>query len=152
MRLRKVHVSGDFLGVFDFLRIACSLGIPQDNPLNLIKFRFLQTPLVKPPVFTMHLVCTLLIKHPKNFSIKAFGPFKTPPPEILYVWVFLVFLKEKGAPNIKNLQASGAPLTRPKFYVWAAFPLLKWGKRLLVPDARPDIRPETFLFGLLFRS
>ena len=30
-RLRKVHFSGDFLGVFDFLRIACSLGIPQEN-------------------------------------------------------------------------------------------------------------------------
>ena len=30
-RLRKVHFSGDFLGVFDFLRIASSLGIPQDN-------------------------------------------------------------------------------------------------------------------------
>ena len=27
----KVHFSGDFLGVFDFLRIACSLGIPQEN-------------------------------------------------------------------------------------------------------------------------
>ena len=30
-RLRKIHFSGDFLGVFDFLRIACSLGIPQEN-------------------------------------------------------------------------------------------------------------------------
>ena len=30
-RLRKVNFSGDFLGVVDFLRIACSLGIPQDN-------------------------------------------------------------------------------------------------------------------------
>ena len=30
-RLRKVHFSGDFLGVFDFLRIACSLGIAQEN-------------------------------------------------------------------------------------------------------------------------
>ena len=30
-RLSKVHFSGDFLGVFDFLRIACSLGIPQEN-------------------------------------------------------------------------------------------------------------------------
>ena len=30
-RLRKVRFSGDFLGVFDFLRIACSLGIPQEN-------------------------------------------------------------------------------------------------------------------------
>ena len=30
-RLRKVHFSGDFLGVFDFLRIACSLGIPQET-------------------------------------------------------------------------------------------------------------------------
>ena len=27
-RLRKVHFSGDFLAVFDFLRIACSPGIP----------------------------------------------------------------------------------------------------------------------------
>ena len=35
-RLRKVHFSGDFLGAFDFLRIACSLGIPQEKPLNLI--------------------------------------------------------------------------------------------------------------------
>ena len=26
-RLREVHFSGDFLGIFDFLRIACSLGI-----------------------------------------------------------------------------------------------------------------------------
>ena len=30
-RLRKVHFSGDFLGVFAFLRIACSLGIPREN-------------------------------------------------------------------------------------------------------------------------
>ena len=30
-RLRKVHFSGDFLEVFAFLRIACSLGIPQEN-------------------------------------------------------------------------------------------------------------------------
>ena len=30
-RLRKVHFSGDFLGAFDFLRIACALGIPQEN-------------------------------------------------------------------------------------------------------------------------
>ena len=30
-RLRKVQFSGDFLGAFDFLRIACSLGIPQEN-------------------------------------------------------------------------------------------------------------------------
>ena len=34
---------------------------PTRKPLNLINPRFLQTPLVKPPVFTMHLVCTLLI-------------------------------------------------------------------------------------------
>ena len=31
VKLRKVHFSGDFLGVFDFLRIACSLGIPLEN-------------------------------------------------------------------------------------------------------------------------
>ena len=30
-RLRKVHFSGEFLGAFDFLRIACSLGVPQEN-------------------------------------------------------------------------------------------------------------------------
>ena len=36
-RLRKVHFSGDFPRVFDFLRIACSLGITQEKPLNLIK-------------------------------------------------------------------------------------------------------------------
>ena len=30
-RLRKIHVSGDFLGVFAFLRIACSLRIPQET-------------------------------------------------------------------------------------------------------------------------
>ena len=29
-RLRNVHFSGDFLGVFDFLRSACSLRIPLD--------------------------------------------------------------------------------------------------------------------------
>ena len=28
---QKVHFSGDFLGFFDFLRIACSVGIPQEN-------------------------------------------------------------------------------------------------------------------------
>ena len=28
---RKVHFSGEFLGVFDFLKSACSLGIPQEN-------------------------------------------------------------------------------------------------------------------------
>ena len=31
-RLRKVHFSGDFKEVFDFLRGPCSLGIPLDNP------------------------------------------------------------------------------------------------------------------------
>ena len=31
------------------------------KPLNVINHRFLQTPLVNPLVFTMHLVCTLLI-------------------------------------------------------------------------------------------
>ena len=36
-RLRRVHFSGDFLRGFDFLRSACSLGIPQENPLNSIK-------------------------------------------------------------------------------------------------------------------
>ena len=42
--LRKVHFSGDRLEVFDFLRIACSLGIPQrKKPLNLI---------IKSPIFT----------------------------------------------------------------------------------------------------
>ena len=35
--LRKIHFSGDFLEVFDFLRSTCSLGISQENPLNLIK-------------------------------------------------------------------------------------------------------------------
>ena len=30
-RLSRIHFSGNFLGVFDFLRIACSLGIPQEN-------------------------------------------------------------------------------------------------------------------------
>ena len=30
-RLRKVHFSGDFMGVFDFLRSACSLRIPQET-------------------------------------------------------------------------------------------------------------------------
>ena len=30
-RLRKVHFSGNFLGVFDFLRSACSVRIPQEN-------------------------------------------------------------------------------------------------------------------------
>ena len=30
-RLRKVHFSGDFLGVFHFLRISCSVGVPQEN-------------------------------------------------------------------------------------------------------------------------
>ena len=28
---RKVHFSRDFLGVFDFLRSVCSLGIPLEN-------------------------------------------------------------------------------------------------------------------------
>ena len=30
-RFRKVHFSGGFPGFFDFLRIACSLGIPLEN-------------------------------------------------------------------------------------------------------------------------
>ena len=37
------------------------------------------------------------IKHTKNFSIKNFGPPKAPPPpEILYVWVFFLYLAGKG--------------------------------------------------------
>ena len=32
---RKVHFSGDFLGAFAFLRIACSLGIPQEENLEI---------------------------------------------------------------------------------------------------------------------
>ena len=56
---QKSPLSGDFLGVFDFLRSTYSLGIPK-KPFNLIKnLRFLQMALVKPLVFTMHLVCTL---------------------------------------------------------------------------------------------
>ena len=31
---QKSPLSGGFLGVFDFLRIACSLGIPQENLQN----------------------------------------------------------------------------------------------------------------------
>ena len=77
-RLRKVHFSGDFLGVFDFLRIACSLGIPQGKPLNLIKPPIFTNALVKPPVFAMHLVCTLLI-----LSETVFGPF---PSQKGYFW------------------------------------------------------------------
>ena len=58
--------TSDILGVFDFLRIACSLGIPQ-------------TPLVNPLVFTMPLVSTLLIKESEkrvssDFQT-LFGPF-----------------------------------------------------------------------------
>ena len=60
-RLRKVHFSGDFLGVFDFLRIACSLGIPQENPLNLIKSPiFANAPCKTTCLYSLHLVCTLL--------------------------------------------------------------------------------------------
>ena len=51
-----------FSGVFDFLRSACSLGIPHRNTVQFDKNRrFLQIPLLDPLVLTMHLVCTLLI-------------------------------------------------------------------------------------------
>ena len=61
-RLREIKFSGDFLGVFAFLRSACSLGIPQEDLEILENLRFSQTPLVNPLVFAMHLVCTLLKK------------------------------------------------------------------------------------------
>ena len=48
------------------------------------------------------------IKHIKNFSIKNFGPPKTP--QILYVWVFSCILKGKEPPNIKNLRGQGSLL------------------------------------------
>ena len=54
--LRKVRFSGDFLGVSDFLRIACSLGIPQKKTF---KFNKIPDFYERPFVFTMHLVCTL---------------------------------------------------------------------------------------------
>ena len=47
---------------FFFLRIACSLGIPQENPLNLIKSPiFTNTPCKSTCLYSLHLVCTLLI-------------------------------------------------------------------------------------------
>ena len=58
-----MHFSGDFLGAFDFLRIACSPGIPQARILNLTKSRFLQTPLVNPHLYnapSMHTVEQIL--------------------------------------------------------------------------------------------
>ena len=49
-----------FLGGFWFSQDRLFSRNSTRNPLNLINPRFLQTPLVKPLVFTMHLVCTLL--------------------------------------------------------------------------------------------
>ena len=69
-QLNTVHtgciVKGAFLAVFrgfDFLMSACSQGIPQRDPLNLVKSPiFSLIRLVNPLVFTMPLVCTLLNK------------------------------------------------------------------------------------------
>ena len=83
-RLREVHFSGDFLGLFDFPRITCSLGIPQET------FKFNKIPdfyntLVNPLVFTMHLVCTLLIapefapKFSPKFLVRSWQVEKSSP-------------------------------------------------------------------------
>ena len=60
-RLRKVHFSGDFVGVFDFLRSACSPGTPQEtSKFNEITDFYTNAPCKSTLVFTIHLVCTLL--------------------------------------------------------------------------------------------
>ena len=48
------------------------------------------------------------IKHIKNFSIKNFGPPKTPPQNSLCLG-FSCILKGKEPPNIKNLRGQGVP-------------------------------------------
>ena len=84
-RLRKDHFSGDFLGVFDLLRSACSLGIPQENPLNLRKsLIFTNTPCKStclynaPSMHTVELLRKLLsfdLHVPKGMQTMASKPW-----------------------------------------------------------------------------
>ena len=94
---QKSPLSSNFLGGCAFLRIACSLGIPLKNPFKFnIKSPILQTPLVHPLVFTMPLVCTLLILHP------------------LYTHVFLNRVQQA-------VSGSAPPQRSPDTTIWTLF-------------------------------
>ena len=69
-------------GDFEFIRSACSLGIPLENTEISWNRRFLQTSLVDPLVFTMPLVCTRLIEgsFDKRILIDLPAPFACPHP------------------------------------------------------------------------
>ena len=83
-----MHCKGEAQKSLLFLRFSGGFCFSQDRlfsrnstrkPLNLKKSPFLQTPLVKPPVFTMHLVCTLLIRAHFFPETQIFFFFGTPP-------------------------------------------------------------------------
>ena len=79
-RLRKVHFSGDFLGVLFSQQRLFSTNSTR-KAVNLIKIAdFLQTPLVNSHIFTKHLVCTLSI-------LDAFSKEET----LNQIWVFGAF-------------------------------------------------------------
>ena len=67
-------------------------------------------------------------KHAKKFSIKNFGAPKTPPLEILYVGLLLVFKGKRGLKH-KEFAGSGVPLggglggggVLPKFFLFMPF-------------------------------
>ena len=59
---QKIHFLAIFMGEFNFLRCACSPRIPVQDPLDLTNLHNVYTTLiVNPLVFTMALVCILLI-------------------------------------------------------------------------------------------
>ena len=66
----------------EFLRNACSLGIPVRDPLVLIKPPTSTVRLVKPLVFTMPLVCRLLIKGRRELRRMSEDPNEDPKPPL----------------------------------------------------------------------
>ena len=106
-RLRKVYFSGDFPGVFDFFRIACSLRVP----LETFKFNrkspiFTNTPCKSSFLYNARARSSFAFFVVRNFlvflSVFPFFPRdfrgvqhrETNP--CFFGWVFLAFAKKKG--------------------------------------------------------
>ena len=90
-RLSKVRFACDFLGAFDFLRSACSLGIPLENPSNWTKSLIL----INAPYRS-----TCLYNAPSLHTVE----FRLKSPILVDVWFWkcLLFLVQKKVGNGAN--------------------------------------------------